>query len=259
MTIGIPVKGTFRPVTTVNENGRGSFVLLCDHASNFIPEPFDNLGLTEDELRAHIAWDPGALGVSLVLSHLLDAPLVYSNVSRLIIDCNRQIQAPDLIPEYSEATPIPGNQGLSAFDRENRIALSHAPFHEAVETITRRRITAGRPTAVVSLHSYTPVYNGESRPWQLGLIYNTGNKLAKFALMSLREKTPYQIGDNEPYSPEDGVYYTLNRHGTERGLNTLMIEIRNNEITDTVSQEKWARLLAPVLADAFEHVGGLGR
>ncbi|WP_417685715.1 N-formylglutamate amidohydrolase [Roseibium sp.] len=256
MTIGTPANDSFAPVTIVNEAGSGPFVLVCDHASNFMPAPYGDLGLSSNDLKAHIAWDPGALGVSIGLSRLLDAPLVHSNVSRLIIDCNRVADAPDLIPARSELTDIPGNADLSDQERKRRIALSHAPFHAAIDKVIDARLSAGIPTAVVSIHSYTPVYKGVRRPWEIGLIYGEDTSLAAPALAALSATTSYQVGDNEPYSPADGVYYTLDRHGSQRGLKSLMIEVRNDEIADPASETAWAELLAPILADALAKAGG---
>lgn len=257
MTIGTPGGETFDPVTIVNEEGSGPFVLVCDHASNFIPAPYGDLGLSPDDLKAHIAWDPGALGVSLGLSRLLDAPLVHSNVSRLIIDCNRKADAHDLIPACSELTDVPGNQNLDDTERARRIALSHTPFHGAIDKVLDARQAAGQSSAVVSIHSYTPVYKGVSRPWEIGLIYGEDASLAGPSLDMLARETSYQVGDNEPYSPADGVYYTLHRHGTERGLKSLMIEIRNDEIATPESEQAWAELLAPVLQKALEMSEGI--
>ncbi|WP_417666415.1 N-formylglutamate amidohydrolase [Roseibium sp.] len=256
MTIGTPANDSFAPVTIVNEAGSGPFVLVCDHASNFMPAPYGDLGLSADDLKAHIAWDPGALGVSMGLSRLLDAPLVHSNVSRLIIDCNRVTDAPDLIPSRSELTDVPGNKDISATERRHRIALSHTPFHSAIDKIIDARVAKKKLTAVVSIHSYTPVYKGTERPWEIGLIYGDDASLAAPTLEALRKNTSYQVGDNEPYSPADGVYYTLNRHGSERGLKSLMIEIRNDEIADPASETAWAELLAPVLTNALAEAGG---
>lgn len=242
----------FEPVSIVNRNGESPFVLVCDHASNFIPEQFGDLGLNEADRQAHIAWDPGALGVSLALTALLDAPLVHSNVSRLIIDCNRSPDAHDLVPPRSELTDVPGNQNLTDAERAERIALSHTPFHTAITDVLDERAKAGKTSVVVSLHSYTPTYKGVERPWEIGLIYGDDASLAKPALEALRRDTSYTVGDNEPYSPADGVYYTLNRHGTERGLKSLMIEVRNDEIATADQETDWAELLAPVLKEALK-------
>ncbi|WP_246542208.1 N-formylglutamate amidohydrolase [Roseibium polysiphoniae] len=256
MTIGMPANETFEPVTIVNEEGSGPFVLVCDHASNFMPESYGHLGLSSEDLQAHISWDPGALGVSLQLSQLMDAPLIYSNVSRLIIDCNRETVAPDLIPCRSELTDIPGNADLDADERKRRIALAHTPFHDAIDRLIDIRQSKGVSSALVSVHSYTPIYKGETRPWEIGLIYGDDASLAKPALQLLKDRTSYTVGDNEPYSPADGVYYTLHRHGEARGLVPLMIEIRNDEITTQDAEAAWATTLAPILTDALAQAGG---
>jgi predicted N-formylglutamate amidohydrolase len=252
MTIGTPANELFEPVTIRNEAGSGPFVLVCDHASNFVPAPYGDLGLSAEELKAHIAWDPGALGVSLELSRLLDAPLVHSNVSRLIIDCNRQTDAPDLIPACSELTDIPRNKNLDAGEREHRIALAHQPFHQAIDQVIDARMNRDLPSAVISVHTYTPIYKGVFRDWHIGLISGDDRRLADHALMLLNSETTYCVGDNEPYSPADGVYYSLARHGENRGLPSLMIEIRNDEVETPEAEKKWAEVLGPILTQSLK-------
>ncbi|EFO28522.1 N-formylglutamate amidohydrolase [Roseibium sp. TrichSKD4] len=244
-------------VEVVNRSGEGHILLVCDHASNRFPAPFDTtLGIFDKDAEAHIAWDPGAVGVSLQLSRLLDAPLVYSTVSRLVIDCNRDPSAHDLIPAVSEVTEIPGNRNLSEDEKQARLNLAHRPFHDAISDVIEERRKSGRPTAVISVHSYTPVYKGEERPWEIGLIAAQDRRLIDPALTLLRAQTEFQVGDNEPYSPEDGVYYTLTRHGEALGLPSLMIEIRNNEVATAEAEKRWAETLAPVLQEVVGQVNG---
>lgn len=244
------------PVEVVNGQGKGPFVLVCDHASNHLPPAYGTLGLSEADLKAHIAWDPGAIGVAIALSKLMDSPLVHSCVSRLIIDCNRDTLAPDLIPPVSELTGIPGNQNLDDTQRAERIALSHTPFHSTIDALIEQRLAEGVATAVVSIHTYTPVYKGVSRPWEIGLIYDADTSLAGPALAALKADGHLTVGDNEPYSPADGVYYTLMRHGQDRGLKSLMIEIRNDEVASPEAELKWAERLAPILMQALAAAGG---
>ncbi|MTI44520.1 putative N-formylglutamate amidohydrolase [Roseibium hamelinense] len=244
------------PVAVLNVDGNSPFVLLCDHASNRLPEPYDQcLGISQTDKMAHIAWDPGALGVSKHLSNLLDAPLVYSTLSRLIIDCNRHQNAADLIPSVSELTKIPGNADVPNTERARRIAMAYAPFHKAAEQVLARREAANKPVAVVSIHTYTPVYKGTARPWQIGLIHAEDKRLAQPALTALRRIPGLQVGDNEPYAPADGVYYTIKRHGQDRGHKCLMIEIRNDEVRTPEQEENWANILAAVLTEALAHEG----
>ncbi|MHA7776644.1 N-formylglutamate amidohydrolase [Roseibium sp. M-1] len=242
-----------RAVAVENAEGAGPFVFVCDHASNFLPPPYDtSLGITEADKSAHIAWDPGALGVARGLSKSLDAPLVYTTVSRLIIDCNREEDRADLIPCLSEVTEIAGNRDLSAEEKAFRIGLAHRPFHETIDRLITERLEKGLPTAVVSIHSFTPVYKGRSRPWEIGLISDSDRRLADPVLADLKRQGELTVGDNEPYAPSDGVYYTIHRHGEDRQLPCLMIEIRNDEVTTAAEEDRWSDLLAPMLARAAQ-------
>lgn len=248
------------PVSVSNRRGAGRFVVVCDHASNHVPARFGSLGLAAAELKRHIAWDPGALPVAQALAKLLDAPLVASGVSRLVIDCNRPLDAPDLIAPRSEATDIPGNAGLDAAARAERVALSHAPFHDAVEALVGERLVAGLGCEMIAVHSFTPVYKGVARPWHVGVIHDADERLSRPLLAALSRVPDVAVGDNEPYSPADRVYYTLERHARARGLPCVMIEIRNDEIATASAQRMWAERLAPCLrgVEAAPGVRGVG-
>ncbi len=238
------------PVRVTNPDGAGPCIILCDHASNFVPDGFGSLGLSESDLQKHIAWDPGALGVSAVMSKLLDAPLVESCVSRLIIDCNRPLNAPDLVPSLSEVTVIPANENLSEAARDERIVLSHKPYHAAIERLVREREQAGLPAPVfVAVHSYTPVYRGVTRPWHIGIIHDADDRVAAPLIASLQALGLYDVGINEPYSPADRVYYTLERHASAQGLPAVMIEIRNDLVTTVAEEKGWGELLSALLND----------
>jgi predicted N-formylglutamate amidohydrolase len=239
--------GAVAPAAVENPAGAGPFVIVCDHASNFIPPEYGMLGLGAAERAAHIAWDPGALGVSARLARALDAPLVHCTVSRLVIDCNRTLDAPDLIAETSELTAIPGNAGLSDLDRRSRIAAVHAPYHAALEALVDARLDAGRPSALVAVHSFTPVYRGVSRPWEIGVVFDRDRSLADPLIAAFRSEG-LTVGVNEPYSPADRVYYTLTRHAEGRGLACVMLEIRNDLIRDEAGQAAWAGRIGAHLA-----------
>ncbi|TYC52211.1 N-formylglutamate amidohydrolase [Rhodobacterales bacterium] len=242
-----------KAVAVENADGAGSIVLVCDHASNFFPPPYDtSLKVSEADKSAHIAWDPGALGVAKGLSKRLDAPLVYTTVSRLIIDCNREEDRDDLIPSLSETTEIEGNRNLSSDEKAFRLDLAHRPFHDAIDGVLDTRKARGLPTAVISIHSFTPVYKGKSRPWEIGLISETDRRLADPVLADLAARGDLTVGDNEPYAPSDGVYYTIRRHGQDRHLPCLMIEIRNDEVRTAEEEARWSELLAPMLQRAAQ-------
>jgi len=209
------------------------------------------MGLTEAELSSHIAWDPGALAVSEGLSAILDAPLVYSTVSRLIIDCNRRLDAPNLIWTLSEATRIAANEELDEAERQYRIDRYYRPYHEAIAQLLDRRQRMGLETILVCVHSFTPVFNGVARPWPIGLIHGRDDGFTRGVFDALEAEAPaMQVGWNEPYAASDGVTFTLEHHGDARGLPAVMIEIRNTEILDPVGARAWAGLLARCLGTA---------
>lgn len=235
------------PVAVFNATGTSPWLLVCEHASNYIPASFRNLGLDAGALTEHIAWDPGAVEVARGLASLIDAPLVESRLSRLIIDCNRALDAPDLVPELCETTVIPANRSLDPRQREERIALSHRPFHAQIERLITTRMKRGLPSWLVTIHSFTPVYRGVARPWQVGIIHDNDTRVAAPLIAALREDATLDVGVNEPYSPADGVYYTLQRHARPHNKPCVMIEIRNNEIADARSQAAWAGRFAAIL------------
>jgi predicted N-formylglutamate amidohydrolase len=238
---------TSNAVRITNRNGRSPLVLICDHASNFIPAHFDGLGLGKRELESHIAWDPGALPVARLMSKALDAVLVESRISRLLIDCNRPLDAPDLICPVSETTTVPGNADLSIEERQERVALSWQPFHESLEQLVKERLLQEREITLVSIHSFTPVYRGVERPWHVGILHDEDRSIADPMIAALKSSGDIVVGDNEPYSPADRVYFTLERHGRSRGLSCVMIEIRNDEICDEQGVNRWAGRLSGIL------------
>lgn len=236
--------------TVVNEAGRGRFVLACDHASNRVPPGYGTFGLQAADLDRHIAWDPGAFEVARRMAAALDAPLVASTVTRLLIDCNRPLDAPDLIWEISETTEIPGNRGLPPDERDRRVAMAWRPFHDALDRQIERRLAAGLAVGLVTVHSFTPTWKGAARPWHIGIIHDDDRRLSAPMLAGLRTEAGLVVGDNQPYSPADRVYFTLEKHARSRGLPCVMIEIRNDLIADARGQDAWADRLTRLLAAA---------
>jgi predicted N-formylglutamate amidohydrolase len=239
------------PALTINAGGRSPFVLVCDHASNRIPEGYGNLGLSLVQRLMHVAWDPGALAVSLQLSDLLDAPLVHSTVSRLVVDCNRTLEAVDLISPISERTEIPGNAGLTPEDRHRRIAEFHTPFHNAITSVLDARDAQGLASIFIAIHSFTPVYKDVRRPWPIGVLHGRDAAFTARLRDALAADDPaLEVGWNQPYAALSGVTYTLEHHGDGRGLTSSMIEIRHDEILEPEGVARWASRLARCLEAA---------
>ena len=230
------------PFETVNPDGGGHALLVCDHASNRIPRRLHSLGLERNRLREHIAWDPGAADVALRLAAHLDSPLVLSGYSRLVIDCNRPLGHAESIAERSAGVAIPGNQGLSPADRSSRIDALFRSYHGAIAELLDGR--SQRPTPLISVHSFTPILNGRSRPWQIGISHWRDRRLAALLLRALGRAGDVRLGDNEPYPIDDAIDYTIPMHGESRGLPSVMIEIRQDEIRTPAGATAWAARIA---------------
>jgi predicted N-formylglutamate amidohydrolase len=230
------------PVELVNADGRSSAVLVCDHASNKIPRQLGTLGLDAVQLADHIGWDPGAADVARRLSAHLDAPLVLSGYSRLVIDCNRPLHNAESIAEQSAGVPVPGNRDLSPLEREMRINALFRPYHGAISRLLDAR--SHKPSLLLSIHSFTPVLNGRARPWHIGVSYGRDRRLAALMIGALAHSGNFTVGDNEPYPIEDDVDYTIPVHGEGRGLPGAMIEIRQDGIRTADGVAAWAERLA---------------
>jgi predicted N-formylglutamate amidohydrolase len=235
------------PIVKENPDGSGRFVVVCDHASNRIPDAYTSFGFAEDALQTHIAWDPGALGVARRLAARFDGPLFWPDASRLIIDCNRAPAAKSLIVSESEGRPVPANFGLTEAERLRRLDQIHAPYHAAIDACVERRLARRQPTALIAVHSYTPVYLGKARPWQVGIVFGEDRRLADLFIRELEADPALSVGINQPYSPGDQVYYTVERHAGPNVLPAVMIEIRNDEIGDRAGERRWADRLAAIL------------
>src|SRR5438045_7602121 len=204
------------PVREYNAEGRSPFLLTCDHYGRLIPRILGDLGLPESELVRHIAWDIGIAGVAEMLSKHLGAHLIVQRYSRLVIDCNRPPHVASSIPLISEATTIPGNEGISREAAELRRAEIFDPYHRRINEIIDTRRQHNMPTILVSLHSFTPVSAGIARPWHLGTLYQRDKMLPLLLLQALRAEPDLFVGDNEPYAVSDQTDYTIHVHADAR-------------------------------------------
>ena len=244
------LEGEEDPVLLVNGGGRSPFALIAEHAANRLPKTLGTLGLNQPDLERHIAWDIGAEKVARLLSRLIDAPLVLQRYSRLAYDCNRPPDSADAMPEISETTHIPGNRNLSPADKLARIREIYRPFHAAIADLLDRRAADGTTSVVVTIHSFTPVYKGERRTVELGILHDRDTRLAERLITSF---PGVDARLNEPYGPRDGVLHTLNVHAAPRGLEHVMIEIRNDLVSDERGQQTWAERLCASLTQALAH------
>lgn len=233
-------------VEIFNPQGKRNLVLVCDHAFNRVPECLQQLGLDDTQLADHIGWDPGAAAVARLLAQDLDAPLLLSGYSRLVIDCNRPLTSSDLIPQQSAGVVIPGNQNLSASERADRIQNLFIPYHDAVEKLLDACLLRNpqHPTIFLSIHSFTPFLFNQQRPWHIGVSHKSDNRFAKNLYNALVQQENIIVGFNEPYPIEDAFDYSIPVHGEARGLPCAMIEIRQDGLITQAGIEQWAKRIA---------------
>ena len=231
-------------VEVINSSGQGGFLLVCEHASSFIPAELNDLGLSGEALNSHVAWDPGALAVAKAMSAYLEAPLVAQCVSRLVYDCNRPPDADSAMPSRSEKFDIPGNTELTTDQRKARIENFYKPFRQTLSREIDRKIASGQSPVLITIHSFTPVYNGVSRDLDIGVLHDTDARFADNLLMSMAEQSKFNILRNAPYGPVDGVTHTLVQHALPRRLMNVMFEVRNDLITNSSRQTEMAEFLS---------------
>ena len=240
------------PAAVVNPLGASSFLLIGDHAGRVVPRALGGLGLSDTELSRHIGWDIGIATLGEKLAAALDAVFIRQTYSRLVIDCNRDPDAPDAILAVSDGTVVPANASLDSAARAARVAAVHAPYHAAIAAEIARRSAAGQPTALVALHSFTPAMRGIARPWHCGILHDGANDaLAAALLASLRAEPGLTVGDNEPYAM-DGIDYTVPRHAFAARLPYVEIEVRQDLLGSPDSIAQWSARLARLLPAALD-------
>lgn len=234
-------------VEVVNPAGKSAAFLICDHASNRIPRKLGTLGLSEAERADHIAWDPGAANMARRLSELLDAPLVLSGYSRLVIDCNRPMDSTQLTAPVSGGVMVPGNAAVSPEDRAARIDALHRPYHDTIAEMLEAR--GQRPTLLLSIHSFTPELDDGPRPWRIAIAYGDDDRLAQLLIPALRADGTV-VGDNQPYAVSAWSDYSIPVHGERRGLPHVLVETRQDGIRTPETAAAWAEKLA----DAYRRI-----
>ncbi|MGB3146916.1 MAG: N-formylglutamate amidohydrolase [Paracoccaceae bacterium] len=240
---------------TENASGESDVLLVCEHASNHLPPAFGTLGLSAAARQAHIAWDPGALGLSRALVNRLDCALIHATVSRLVYDLNRPPHATGAMPAKSEVFDIPGNANLGPAERLARTESIYLPFHAHLHAEIARRMAIGRPPTLITIHSFTPVYFGQTRAVEFGVIHDADPTLANHIVAAAQAMTALKTALNAPYSAQDGVTHTLRLQATPYGLANVMLEIRNDLLATPEAEADMADRLAPVLQSALTAIG----
>jgi len=238
------------PFIARNLGAATPYLVVCDHAGRAVPTCLDSLGLPADPFQRHIAWDIGAAALAEALARALDASLLRQTYSRLVVDCNRAPGRPDLFVAVADGEPVPGNADLDPAHAEARLAEIYHPYHDAIAAEIDARCAAGRPPALISVHSFTPAFQGHVRPWHMGVLHDRTSAASTAMLGLLRAEPGLVVGDNEPYAMDD-IDYTIPRHAIARGLPYLELEVRQDLIAAEAGVTRFAEMLARLVPHAF--------
>lgn len=231
-----------------NARGSAPLILTCDHASPYIPPEFANLGLPAGLALTHWGWDKGALSLSRFLSDALNAPLIHTNHSRLLLDANRPPASPGFIPLTAGTEPIPGNRHLSTLQRRERQERFFTPYHEALAAAVSRGIARRGLRLYLAVHSFAPVLSGTQRPWCFGVTYQTPSGLSRFMVEQLKAAGTGAVGINQPYPVTPGGDYGIYAHGEDQGLESVLLEVNQGLLASEEGIRDTGRLLSAVLA-----------
>ncbi len=243
----------------INPNGKAPIVLVCEHASNFIPESLNELGLSDKSRVSHAAWDIGAYELACEMSRLLDAPLIASKVSRLVFDCNRSPESGIGIPSKSELIEVPGNLKLTSTEINNRVKNVYEPFHSLVsQTIKNSHDQSHSKNhaspVIITIHSFTPIFFEEVRTVELGILHDKDDRLAKPMMHVALKRTNLKAEFNQPYGAGDNVMHSINKHASELGLMNVMIEVKNDLLLNSNDINSVAADLSKITQEALESV-----
>ncbi len=240
--------GTFNPVEIISGSMDSGILLITDHAMRLLPAEYGRLGLDEAQFDRHIAYDIGVEGLTRSLAQWLDCPAVMARFSRLLIDPNRGEDDPTLIRQLYDGAVIPGNYPLSDDERVKRMENYFKPFRQAVRRMAAEmQGKAGAPPVVISVHSFTPSMGGRVRPWHVGMLWDKDPRASMPLIEMMRAEAGMIVGDNEPY---DGALYgdTLHEICTRQGIAHVLIEVRQDLLSDGAGIEEWVSRLAPMIA-----------
>lgn len=244
------------PFTLLNDESDRPVLLLCDHASRRFPRAVRDLGLDQTVRGSHLAVDIGAAAVSRHLAASLSATTVLAGYSRLVVDCNRGVDDPETFLQFSDGMRIPGNHGLTEAQKKARVEALYQPYHQAVHEQVERLGVDATP-AILAMHSFTPVFEGAPRPWEIGVLWDRDDRIAAPLMDALRE-AKFVVGDNKPYVGTGSRNYTLNRHARAAGLPNVAIEVRQDLIDHAAGVERIASALhdfivsMPASVDSFD-------
>lgn len=235
------------PFVVLNERSTEPVLLVCDHASRRLPRSVGDLGLDPAARRSHLAQDIGAGDLTRRLAEALSATAVLAGYSRLVVDLNRDLLDSEAFLEYGDGVPIPGNRNLPQAERQARADALYRPYHTAIHEQIRRLAASVQPPAVIAVHSFTPVLNGVSRPWEIGVLWDADRRVPDILIEQLRGEG-FVVGDNEPYSGKSPQDFTIDHHAEAAGLPHAGIEVRQDLIDHSQGLARVAASLHRIIA-----------
>ena len=241
------------PYGILNPDGAADVLLVGDHVSNAIPRAMENLGLPDEVLQQHVAYDIGTRKLITHLAQHLDATAIVAGYSRLVVDLNRSLEDDSVFPEVSDGITIPGNRDLTHKDRARRIHSFYTPYRSAIDRMLHRIRDRGRVPALIAIHSFTPRMRDFTRPWHVGCLWDKDPRIPLPLMRNLRAHPEgFNVGNNEPYSGRHPADYTIDHHAEAAGLPHVSIEVRQDLVASEEGAEKWAGILDDALAGILQ-------
>jgi predicted N-formylglutamate amidohydrolase len=245
------------PFQVLNPLAESPLLLICDHASCRFPKSLGDMGLDPFARRCHLAVDIGAGPLTERLAASLGVTAVLAQYSRLVMDCNRQLMDPSAFLQFGDGILVPGNRNLHQADKDLRANTLYWPYHDAVDQQVKRLLKLGPPPAFIAIHSFSPVMNGEARPWEMGVLWDTDTRLRDIFLDDL-SAAGFLVGDNEPYSGKAPQDFTIDHHAEEVGLPHLGLEVRQDLIDDEVGVNRIASVLHGIIESIPKRLEDMG-
>ncbi len=222
---------------------RDYFLVTCEHGGNRIPAEYAGVFRGWRRILAtHRGFDPGALAMARQLAAALDAPLVASTVSRLVVDLNRSLGNPRVWSDATRVLPPAGKQRI--------VRRHYAPYRQRVEALVSDAVAAGRRVIHLSSHSFTPVLDGHLRNADVGLLYDptrpSETAMAARWKAAFAEHAPaLRVRRNYPYKGRnDGLTSSLRRRFPSDSYVGMEIELNHGLMAHG---PRWRRLRGAVV------------
>ena len=223
-------------------------LFVADHASNYIPSSLEYLGLNKKLFKTHIAYDLGIKELCINLSKLLKSKYITGAHSRLIIDLNRDVSDPTLIPEIVDRKVIVKNLNLSNYEKKKRIAEIYNRYHRKITaTINQNNIKA-----LISLHSFNPIFKKKKRNIHFGILSNQDRRLSEYIIAEMKSRK-LRVGDNEPYKG-NLIGDTMYKHGLKNNLHHTLIEVRNDLLSSPTKVHRVSALLKEIINNSINRI-----